>query len=269
MLIPRIITALVLAGLVASALVFLTPLQLVAVFAMVMLIGAWEWSGFIRSAGLVARLGFVILIGGLLAALYWLGTGDLGFPVLLWVSLAWWVLALLWLSLKPASVPVWSVILGGIAVFVPFWVALSALQLWTNRGPEWLFFLVILVASADVGAFFSGRFFGRTKLAPRVSPGKTWEGCFGGLGLSLVTAVAGALWFEVSMVPFLLLCVFVVALSIVGDLTESMFKRNAGLKDSGKILPGHGGILDRIDSLTAAAPLFVLGLFVLGRLAAG
>jgi phosphatidate cytidylyltransferase len=127
--------------------------------------------------------------------------------------------------------------------------------------------LVLLVISADIGAYFAGRRWGRRKLAPRVSPGKTWEGALGGLGMVALMAWGGAWYFGLAPLPTVLFGVAVGVSSIVGDLTESMFKRAAGLKDSGALLPGHGGLLDRIDSVTAAAPLYALGLFGSGVLA--
>jgi phosphatidate cytidylyltransferase len=125
--------------------------------------------------------------------------------------------------------------------------------------------LLSLVAAADIGAYFTGRRFGRTKLAPQVSPGKTWEGVLGG---AVAVSVVALLWIWMGLFAwrFLVVALAVFAASVVGDLTESLFKRGAGLKDSGSILPGHGGILDRIDSLTAAAPVYVLGLHWIGIL---
>jgi phosphatidate cytidylyltransferase len=122
-----------------------------------------------------------------------------------------------------------------------------------------------LVWAADTGAFFAGRWLGRVPLAPRVSPKKTWEGVIGGVILSGIVAWVAAHWLPVDDVwPFVMTCVAVAALSIVGDLTESMLKRAAGLKDSGSLFPGHGGVLDRIDSVTAAAPVLVFALLGLG-----
>jgi phosphatidate cytidylyltransferase len=121
--------------------------------------------------------------------------------------------------------------------------------------------LVLLVIAADIGAYFAGRSLGRRKLAPRVSPGKTWEGALGGLLMVVLVAWLGARHFALAVPPCLFFGCAVGIFSIVGDLTESMFKRAAGLKDSGMLLPGHGGLLDRIDSVTAAAPLYALGLF--------
>ena len=125
-------------------------------------------------------------------------------------------------------------------------------------------YLIVLIAAVDVGAYFGGRRFGRLKLAPHVSPGKTWEGFAAGMLAAATVAVACSYLFDKPFWPWLFLCELVALVSVVGDLTESMFKRQVGLKDSGTLLPGHGGVLDRIDSLTAAAPTFLLGLLALG-----
>jgi phosphatidate cytidylyltransferase len=124
--------------------------------------------------------------------------------------------------------------------------------------------LLLLVIAADIGAFFAGRRFGRHKLAPRVSPGKTWEGALGGLLAVGLVALVGAVHLSLPVAAGMAFGCAVGIFSVIGDLTESMFKRAAGLKDSGSVLPGHGGILDRIDSLTAAAPLYALGLLGAG-----
>lgn len=191
------------------------------------------------------------------ASLAWLLSG----------ALIWWAVAFVWLSWFPARVSGMGAAIAGLCVLVPAWVALGRLHLSQPAGNQWLVFLLVLVSIADVGAFFAGRQFGRVKLAPRVSPGKTWEGLMGGIVMAGVAAFAGLAWFDAPISAFLALCTGVVLLSVVGDLTESLFKRYAGLKDSGSIFPGHGGVLDRIDSVTAAAPLFLLGLGWLGVLA--
>ena len=123
---------------------------------------------------------------------------------------------------------------------------------------------MLLVVAADIGAYFAGRQFGRNKLAPRVSPGKTWEGVLGGVAGAAIVAAVGVTLFEVPIGPFIGLSLVTVLASVVGDLTESLFKRHAGVKDSGSLLPGHGGVLDRVDSVTAAAPIFLVGLERLG-----
>jgi phosphatidate cytidylyltransferase len=156
------------------------------------------------------------------------------------------------------------VLLCGAAVLVPPFVALGRLALTTRglaSGPIAVLWLVLLVVAADVGAYFAGRSLGKRKLAPRVSPGKTWEGVGGGLALVALVAACGALYFGLPPLAAIAFACAVGIFSVIGDLTESMFKRAAGLKDSGNWLPGHGGLLDRLDSVTAAAPLYALGLF--------
>jgi phosphatidate cytidylyltransferase len=153
---------------------------------------------------------------------------------------------------------------------VPSFIALARLQFATQgfaRGPQIVLWLVLLVIAADVGAYFAGRTVGRRKLAPRVSPGKTLEGALGGLLLVALVAWVGAAHFGLPPAAVVVFGCAVGIFSIIGDLTESMFKRAAGLKDSGILLPGHGGLLDRIDSVTAAAPLYALGLFGSGVIA--
>src|SRR5207302_1283767 len=130
------------------------------------------------------------------------------------------------------------------------------------------FILLILIWAADTGAYFAGRAFGKHKLLPNVSPGKTWEGFFGAMLMTVIVMGFVVYFLNIppnNWVPLFLLGFVTVIFSILGDLFESMLKRQAGIKDSGKILPGHGGILDRIDSLTSAAPIFALGVIMLGR----
>jgi len=158
----------------------------------------------------------------------------------------------------------------GLAVLAPAFVALARLQISAQgfaRGPLMVLWLILMVCAADIGAYFAGRAFGRRKLAPRVSPGKTLEGALGGIALVSLIAWAGAVHFGLPQPAVVAFGCAVGIFSIVGDLTESMFKRAAGLKDSGILLPGHGGLLDRIDSVTAAAPLYALGLFGTGVIA--
>jgi phosphatidate cytidylyltransferase len=158
----------------------------------------------------------------------------------------------------------------GALVLVPAFIALARLLSVVQgiaHGPEAVLCLVLLVVASDVGAYFAGRKYGRLKLAPQVSPSKTWEGAAGGLLFVALLAAAGALIFGLPMIATVAFGCAIGLISIVGDLTESMFKRSAGLKDSGRLLPGHGGMLDRIDSVTAAAPLYALGLFSSGVLA--
>src|SRR3990167_3322211 len=157
-------------------------------------------------------------------------------------------------------------LLIGLLILLPAWQGLMLLKAWP-LGNLLILAVMVLVWGADIGAYFSGKAFGKRKLAPRVSPGKSWEGAIGGLLFSLGLTLAVGLyrgWFASEMLLALAGAGLVVSISVVGDLTESMFKRQAGLKDSSNLLPGHGGVLDRIDSLTAAIPMFAALLWLAG-----
>jgi phosphatidate cytidylyltransferase len=209
------------------------------------------------------RIAYVALIG-VLMWLAWHFTADpAGRDLVLKVALAWWIVALAWVMFAPRLVSTWSAALAGVLALVPAWMALSRLVDF-DRGPTWVLFALILIWAADIGAFFVGRRFGRTRLAPNVSPGKTWEGVVGGLLASALVAAMGSELFDQPSLWFVPLCLAVVAFSIVGDLTESLLKRFAGLKDSGSLFPGHGGVMDRIDSVTGAAPVLLFVLIKLG-----
>jgi phosphatidate cytidylyltransferase len=260
MLQQRVITA-VLLGIALVVIVLWMPKNVaLGVFALIVLMGAWEWSAFPRYRALFERYVYVLGIAAAMAFV-WESTrkGGQAFEWFLWITAAWWVVAFLWVSFAPAAHNRFTAALCGLFVLVPCWVSLAHMYMSKPQGPQRLLFLLALAWSADIGAFFIGRSFGRLKLAPRVSPSKTWEGVLGGLALSAIVAVIGAAWFQKPREAFIALCLAAVLASIVGDLTESMFKRYAGLKDSGSVFPGHGGVLDRIDSVTAAAPIFLLG----------
>jgi len=263
MLRQRVITALVLAPCVLLVIFGIPHLFTALVLSLLVLAGAWEWSAFPGFTHYSARLAYVALIAICLVATWGVGIDNAQSDLMLYAALAWWILAVLWIALAPARVNRGTAALAGLFVLLPVWVALVRLH---AEGPQLLLFLLLLVVAADIGAYFAGRAFGKHKLAPKVSPGKTWEGVVGGLIAALLMAVAGVWWFDMRIVPFMILCLVVAIASVVGDLTESLFKRHAGLKDSGSLLPGHGGVLDRVDSVTAAAPVFVIGLERLGLL---
>jgi phosphatidate cytidylyltransferase len=177
------------------------------------------------------------------------------------IALGWWFAALAWMFFFPTPIARSLAAVCGVLVIVPAWLSLDFLYL---KSPELLLFALLIVWIADIGAYFVGKGFGRVKLAPQISPGKTWEGVLGGLCAVMVLAAMGSQVLEIDIAVLIPFCLAVAMLSIVGDLTVSMFKRNAGLKDSGTLFPGHGGILDRIDSVAAAAPLFALALGWIG-----
>lgn len=263
MLKQRIITAMLLGLPLIAMLLWLPRRLMVLLLAGVVLLAGWEWSALARLQHPLMRIMYLLLLAaGMLLSWRYLRSGGALLTLLL-CSLAWWLLALAWLLLRPQSAPRQLVAAAGWVVLVPAWLTL-ALLLHLPAGPQWVLFLMLMVVGADIGGFLFGRYFGHTKLAPQVSPGKTWEGVAGGVLLSMAIAVAGAYWFAMPSGGFLGLCLVTVLMSVVGDLTESLFKRHAGLKDSGSLLPGHGGVLDRIDSMTAAAPVFLSGLLLLG-----
>lgn len=261
MLRQRVITAIALAA-VALLVIFLLPhTAMMVVLGLLVIAGAWEWSafpGFTTHSGRLAYVAFVALGVG---AVWYLSRSGAELDAVLYAAILWWFIALIWIVAVPGSVNGATAGIAGLFVLVPAWLALVKLH---EHGPKLMLFLLMLVVAADVGAYFSGRRFGRNKLAPRVSPGKTWEGVFGGLLGAAIVAIVGVYWLSVPAAPFILLSLVAVVASIVGDLTESLFKRHAGVKDSGSLLPGHGGVLDRVDSVTAAAPVFLVGLERLG-----
>jgi phosphatidate cytidylyltransferase len=260
----RIITAAVLIALLLVILLWLPPFATKLAMTVVVLTGAWEWSAFLKLQRPPGRILYVAAVAACLALVWQLTLAQPECLLVLVVALAWWVVALLWVIFAPRRAAVWSAGLAGVLALTPAWVAMVRLRVDVPRGEQWLLFALCLVWAADIGAYFAGHAFGRIRLAPQVSPGKTWEGVLGGLVLSAVVAVAGSRWFAVPVIQLLPLCLGVVAFSIVGDLTESLLKRFAGLKDSGTLFPGHGGVMDRIDSLTGAMPVLLLGLLVLG-----
>lgn len=267
MLKQRIITALCMLPVALIGFFWLQGGWFALFIAAVIGVAAWEWA---RLAGLEAprqRFGYAAALL-LLLWLLWLLPQLAG--AVLALAVLWWLLAIALVFSYPDSARLWQSqrmrLLIGLPILLPAWQGLVLLKQWPQANAL-IIAVMVLVWGADIGAYFSGKAFGKRKLAPRVSPGKSWEGVYGGLAASLsITLVLGLQqgWSASGLVLALLGAAVVVLISVVGDLTESMFKRQSGIKDSSNLLPGHGGVLDRIDSLTAAIPVFAALLWLAG-----
>ena len=275
MLKQRLITAIILIVLFLGAIFNVDTQGLGVLLAVLVAAGAWEWAGLMRLSSALLKSLYLLATVFLLYFSFELLANPSLLENLLIVSALFWLCALLFLCYANATqmnIKAWHispVISGfiGVLLLLPTWLALLYIHGSLQQGEWFLLFLMVLIWGADSGAYFAGRAWGKNKLAVVVSPGKTWEGFAGAMLIAVVLAIAAAVYWYSDLKPqvmFVLLCVVTVIFSVVGDLFESLFKRQAGVKDSGKLLPGHGGVLDRIDSLTAAAPIFTLGMILLG-----
>lgn len=267
MLKQRIITAVILAILALSAVLFLDNQSFSLLIGLVSLLAAWEWS---RLCGFEARWQqalYLFLIALDIFSAYWFRS-SLTSQWSLYIGVGWWLLAVIILfrvkNIENSRQGV-SLLqaLAGFFVIVPCWLALVTLHAIPEKGPLLVLFLMMIIWVSDTGAYFSGRAFGKHKLAPVISPGKTLEGVVGALLGALICALLlyySDLLRTVELWQLVLLVLVCSLFSVVGDLFESLMKRSRGIKDSSDLLPGHGGVLDRLDSLFAAAPVFVVGL---------
>lgn len=273
----RIVTAVILMlGLIAIT-TLLSPFLFAVAVAIIVLLASWEWSALIglqsgQQKCLYLFTVLVMLLGSFFLLEVTPGTvivDSLRSSMVLLLGLVWWLLAFFLLLGYPDNVAQWSdksrMGLMGILALVPTWVGVVLLKYLQPQG-YLVISLVLMVAAVDVGAYFAGTYFGQKKLAPQLSPNKSWEGVWGGLATCLLLG-AGLIycWHQfvialnlVQVAVLLALCIFTTGFSVVGDLIESMLKRNSQVKDSGQLLPGHGGLLDRIDALIAATPVYVL-----------
>ncbi|MFO1377593.1 MAG: phosphatidate cytidylyltransferase [Steroidobacteraceae bacterium] len=266
MLRERILTGIALLAALLAALLWLPAVWAAVVLAFVFGLAAIEWAGFAGLAAAPAKAGYALLVAATCLLLHVVAATPAGLVAVLGAAMLWWFVALLWIVLAPERGGRLAAAAAGLVTLAPAWLATACLYAGSPRGPWLLLFAIGLVAAADTGAYFAGRRFGRVPLAPRVSPKKTWEGVFGGFLAAMLVAWLANRHFGLPQAAFLALSAATIVVSVVGDLAESLFKRHAGLKDSGSLLPGHGGVLDRIDSLTAAVPLLTLGLALLGEL---
>ncbi|MFI4869603.1 MAG: phosphatidate cytidylyltransferase [Steroidobacterales bacterium] len=263
MLRSRVLTALALTALLVVAILFAAPSVTASLLGLFLLIGAWEWSAFLAVAR-PWRLLYVLALAALAAAGWCYSLQIAHFRLMLELGIVWWLIALVWIVWAPQRVGRMAAALAGALALLPTWIALVRIDAFWSDGAQWTLFILALAFAVDTGAFFAGSRYGRLHLAPRVSPNKTWEGVIGGMLFALLFAAAGMGWFALPARSFVPLCLAAAAFSVVGDLTESLLKRHVRLKDSGRLFPGHGGVLDRIDSVTAATPVMALGLIWLG-----
>ena len=267
MLKQRVFTAIAMVAVLLGMLITLSPLWFSLLIMLLVMVAGWEWSHLLKISSVAGRTGYLgLLLLSLLVSGYCLGLHstfefELGQQISL-LAVGLWAIIFLWIQGYPSSAILWSPkpVLGliGLLLLVATWAAVASI-LHSNNG-RWLLLMAILViALADIGGYIAGNLMGKHKLAPIVSPGKTWEGFAGGLILQLPLIIALAWLLPDTDIKNWFILVFPVALySVLGDLFESMIKRHSGVKDSSQLLPGHGGVLDRIDGIMAGMPLFAL-----------
>lgn len=260
MLKQRVITALILLPIVLLAIIASPWLIFMWIVSLLMLLAAWEWAWLIPLPNTKACSVYLLAV---IMALWLVDRVDNAWW--LFTTCLAWLLALIAVINFPRATSYWAkktiIALAGVLMLSACSIALLQLKLWSDDG-AYVIYLLFLIWAADTGAYFSGKLWGKNKLIPNVSPGKTIQGLLGGIFLAECVVVLGALWFDVVGLRqcslWFIIGTITVLISVLGDLFISMLKRHAGLKDSGQLLPGHGGILDRIDSLIAASVFFVV-----------
>ena len=277
MLKQRIVTAVVLLACLIAATTLLSSFGFALFVSVTVMLAAWEWCGLTGLGKQLSRAGYMTAIATVLAGLFLalnisgdaLGVNQYRLAVILGLGTLFWLLSLIILITYPTNKTAWNdqskIAIMGLFALIPVWAAVIQLKYLMPSGVL-VIALIILVAAVDVGGYFVGIRFGRRRLAPELSPSKSWEGVWGGLGLCLLGGI-GVSWaahryIEIlepwQFIALLMLTLLTTFFSIIGDLLESMLKRNRNVKDSGGILPGHGGLLDRVDGLMAAAPIYTL-----------
>ncbi|MEF1202162.1 phosphatidate cytidylyltransferase [Vibrio owensii] len=276
----RIITALILAPLVILGIFKLPLIGFIIALTAITLLGFWEWTQFTESNSRIAAFVPAVVVTGLsflfispdAASLNQLATPHY---TVLALGFAWWIIASGMAITYPKTTNLWQNSKAlrhvfGFLTLIPFlWSVIilraSDISVDPYHGAKLVLYVCFLVWAADSGAYFAGKSMGKRKMAPHVSPNKTIEGLIGGIIAALIVGWLFAGWFDIqftSPIHMVIITLITVVISVLGDLVESMFKRVSGIKDSSNIIPGHGGILDRIDSLTAAFPVFALLYYV-------
>lgn len=260
----RVLSALCIAALLLVAVLCLPAIWSAAALSLILLAAAWEWSAFVVARP-APRLLYLAALAGLCALWWQLSTSGQGLRLLLWAAFGWWCVISGWIiAQRPANRLL--IALAGLLGVSFAWVALVRMRIDWQQGEYAVLYALLIVWVADSGAYFAGRKWGTAKLAPAVSPGKTWAGLWGGLAACALLALGIGYWRGMPLLPLMLATLVAALYSVVGDLVESLAKRHAGVKDSGNLIPGHGGVLDRFDSLLAAAPLLMLGVLLLPEL---
>jgi phosphatidate cytidylyltransferase len=273
----RVLAALVMGPLAIAAVLLLPTPWMAALSAVIFLVGLWEWLKLAEIEDPIAR--GILLVTNLLlmVALVWASRSSAGgslvlFQIMVIVGVIWWLLAMLWLrhyefaSDHDTHARIFKLAAATLSI-VPAWCALALIHAERPSGHYWLLLALAIVWAADSGAYFAGRKFGKHKLSPRVSPNKTIEGLIGGVIAGMLVAMIAAPFIgaKLSDLPAVaLVAAWTILFSVIGDLFESLLKRHVGAKDSGNAIPGHGGVLDRIDSVLAALPVFALGKLLFG-----
>lgn len=281
MLKQRVVTALLIAILVIIGILYLSTMGIAVLLALTWLVAGWEWANLASLSHVLAKIAYTTVLGILIVIVAYYSQLIVDSPALreanlLWIrdvlglGCLWWSMALLWVPGFPRSASIWGSVwmrcIMGYLVLVPAWLAVIFLHA-LPHGVTLLFVLIGLVVCADTGAYFCGRFLGKKKMILAVSPGKTWAGFWGGLVISVGLLMIYWSLYGMGQLQFLsvlVIGVMTVLAAALGDLLESMMKRHRKVKDSGVLLPGHGGIMDRLDSLTAAAPVFAMSMLLVG-----
>ena len=267
----RVITALLITPLAIAMILLLPSVLFACVIAALCLLATWEWT---RMSGMRSRPLRAGLLAGCACALVllWYNADTTAGWIAIGAGCIWWFVALAWLrhfswAAAPTREHIAIKLIAGALVILPAWTAMMQLHRSQDSPHTWALYALVLVWAADTFAYLAGRRWGKAKLAPNISPGKTIAGVKGALLGSAVAAVAGGWMLHVrglSLFGLFVLALVVVAFSIVGDLFESLIKRHANVKDSGALFPGHGGVCDRLDGIFAALPFFAVGKFLLG-----
>lgn len=272
MLLQRVLTAGILAPIVILIILFAPTGGFALIAAAAFLAALWEWSRLSGLKNAVLQGVYLLVAAGLFITL-WLLRDTVLTTVILLFGVAWWVLACVWLrhfvfGAAPTPENRTLKLVAGAFVVLPAWVAMVSIDARVPHGHGLTLLALVIVWAADIGAYFSGRTFGKRKLAPQISPGKTWAGAYGALVAGALVTTLGGWWLldvhGAELIGMALLALLTVSASIVGDLIESLMKRHAQVKDSGTMVPGHGGLMDRLDSVFAALPVFAAGLMLLG-----